>query len=105
MRIMKAENIKNLWDVEMTLNMLKPTNDYLDTIDEYSYEYDDICEYVQKQFCEILDALNLNIVKLTLTNIAIGNIMNMFLWDYLKGEITFDELIDELNKQYEVREV
>ena len=105
MRKIKAKNIKSNDVVKLILDDLKPINEYLDEISEGSWEYEDLCEDIQEQFCEILDYLNMSTMMYTNNNIFITDMMNFVLWDYLKEEITFEELINKLEQYYSSREI
>lgn len=104
MRKIKAENINSKEMVKLILDNLKPINKYLDEIGEESWEYENLCEDIQEQFCEILDYLNMSTMKYTNNNIFITDMMNFALWDYLKEEITFKKLINKLEQHYNARE-
>lgn len=104
MRKIKAENIKNEEVVKLILDSLIPVNQYLDKIGEDSFEYENICEEVQEQFCEILEALNLYLMIYSNKNIAVTDLMIFKMWDYLREEIKFYELIKYLKKEYKRRD-
>ena len=105
MRKIKAENIKSKEMVELILDNLKPINDYLDEIGEESWQYEDLCEDIHEQFCEILDYLNVSTMMYTNHNIFVSEMMTIALWDYLKEELTFEELINKLYQYYDSREI
>lgn len=105
MRKIKSENIKSKDMVRLILDNLKPINEYLDEIGEESWEYEDLCKDIQEQFCEILDYLNMSTMPYTNHNIFTTDIMNFALWDYLKEELTFEELINKLEQYYNSREI
>jgi hypothetical protein len=104
-KMIKAENIHNEEDVKIILDLIKPYNKYLDTIDEYSVEYEDMCFNIQEQFGEIFEALNIGEMKITNKNMMLSDLMCMRTWDYLKGKISFKNLIKELKKDYSKREI
>lgn len=104
MRKVKAENIKNEDVVKIIMDNMIPINKYLDLIDEDSFEYENICDNVQEQFNEILEGLNLHLMKYTNTNICIVDLMLLKMWDYLREETTFDSLMKYLKDEYEKRD-
>jgi predicted rRNA methylase YqxC with S4 and FtsJ domains len=104
MRIIKAKDMKSRDDVKIILDSMIPVNEFLDTISENSIEYEDICFNVQIQFSEIYEALGVEIMKITSKNLAIANLMSFRMWDYLRGEVSFDDLLAYLKKEYESRE-
>lgn len=105
MRKYKAKTINSKEMMKLILDNLKSINEYLDIIGEESWEYEDLCQEIQEQFCEILEYLNMSTMKYTNHNIFITDMMNFALWDYLKEEITFRELINKLEQHYDSRDI
>ena len=99
----KAENITSNEMVKVILDSLVSTNEYLNTIDEGSFEYENICENVQDQFSEIYEFLNIHLMSFNNHNFFIADLMNFKMWDYLREEVAFDSLIDYLNSEYSKR--
>lgn len=98
--MIKSSEIKNLTIVKYILDNLKPINEYIDTLVEDSFEYENLCENVQEQLCEIEEAL-IGKEKYNMENIAKVDIRLMSYWNYLKEEIDFEELLEILKEHSE----
>lgn len=95
MIIKYAKDIKTKETIKYILDMLKPYNSYIDTLVEGSFNYGSACEKISDQLCEIDEAL-CGFEKVDDTSLCNANIRMFSYWDYLKNEIDFDELIDNL---------
>lgn len=102
--MVSAKLIKNEQHIKDILDSLKPYNKYLNTISTDSFEYENICEKIQEQFCEIYEALNISKMKLVAGNLATVDLMNFTMWNYLKNKISFENLLKKLKKYYSSKE-
>lgn len=105
MLLIKANKIINIEMIKMIMDDLIAINEYLDYIGENDQRYEDICSNVQEQFNEILESMNIQLMKITNTNMAITSIMLALMWDYLLKEIEFDDLINRLKAEYSKRDI
>jgi hypothetical protein len=105
MMLIKANKIKNIEMIKMIMDDLIAINEYLDYIGESNQRYEDICSNVQEQFNEILESMNIQLMKITNTNMDITSIMLAIMWDYLRKEIEFDDLINRLKAEYSKRDI
>lgn len=96
--MIKANNITNLQVVKMVLDIIKPINKYIDTLEEDDVEYELLCEKIEEQFCEIEKSL-IGKEKFTEENRVKAMMRMEVYWDYLKSDIDFDELLECL-KEY-----
>lgn len=90
-----AKDIKTKDDIKLLLDMLKPFNSYIDTLIECSLNYELSCEKVSDQLCEIDKAL-CGFEKVDDTSLCNANMRMFSYWDYLKNEIDFNELLNNL---------
>jgi hypothetical protein len=93
-----ANQITNLQIVKRILDGLKPYNSYINTLNENSYEYEDMCENITFQLCEIEEVL-IGKEKYNSENIARADIRIMSYWKYLNGKISFEKLLKNLNEE------
>lgn len=97
--MVKEENIRDLNHVRIILEHLKSINDYIDeNLCEGDYEYEDLCENIVMQICEIEEFI---LGKEIIDSKALFrcDVRMMSYWEYLRNEITFDELMLSL-KEY-----
>jgi len=92
-----AKDIKNKETIKYILDSLKPVNEYIDTLKEDSFEYDDLCEKVADRYLEIDEALT---GKELITDEAIKNatFRTFTYWDYIKEEITWNQFVNKIKK-------
>jgi len=92
-----AKDIKNRETIKYILDSLKSVNEYIDTLREDSFEYDDLCEKVADRYLEIDEALvGKCIITDEVTNLAIFRTFTY--WDYIKEEITWNEFVNRIKK-------
>jgi hypothetical protein len=93
-----AKDIQTKEMVKFILNSLKPMNEYINTLDESSFEYEHLCEKVEEHYLEVDEALIGNELY-NQKNIINADIRRMIYWNYIKGEITWKEFVSEI-KEY-----
>lgn len=95
--MIKADQIKSKETIIAILDYLKPYEEHISTMVEGSYRYENACEWVSEWFFEIEEAL-IGKEKLTDNNQINTDIRMMAYWDYLKGDISVEELFSSLKK-------
>lgn len=94
--MIKSKDILNNEHIKFILDSLKPTEKYINTLNEDSFEYETLCEKVGDQLCEIDEYL----FEKTLINdhyIILADIRIMLYWDYLQSKLSFTKLLNKLN--------
>lgn len=89
--------INNLNDVKEILDSLKPMENYISTLDENSFEYEDLCERVEDVLIEIEKAL-IGKQEYNMSNLAKCDIRIFSYWQYLGNKMTFKKLMKELKE-------
>lgn len=92
-----AKDIKNKNQVKFILDSLKPINEYIDTLDEDSSKYEHFCEKVEEVYLEVDEAL-IGCEEFTKENIINAEVRRMIYWNYIKGDISWNEFISEIKK-------
>jgi len=92
-----ANNIINIEHINLILDSLKPAEQYISTLKEGSYEYENLCESVGEQLCEI-DEYLVGKKKLCDKELCLCDLRMFDYWKYLKGSFSFKTLINKINK-------
>lgn len=95
--MIKSNKIINLKVVENILIKLKEVNKYIDNFNEDSFEYEHLCENIQEQLCEIEEAL-IGAEQFNEENRFRATMRINYYWNYLRNEISFNELLTCLKK-------
>jgi len=94
-RLIKSEQITSFNIIKDILDSLKPTEEYINTLEENSYEYENMCEKVQLYLNEIEDAL-VGKQEYNMHNLARLDSRLYAYWRYLGNKLTFSNLVKEL---------
>lgn len=78
------------------MESLKPINKYIDKLREDSHEHEHLCEKVEEHYLEVDEAL-VGKENFTQENLFNADMRRAIYWDYIKGETSWDEFVDNIN--------
>jgi len=95
LRKILADNIRTKETVKYILDSLKPYNEYIDTLNENSFEYENECERVAGHYLEIDEAL-CGTEIITDESLYKADLRCFAYWAYIREEITWKQLVKQL---------
>jgi hypothetical protein len=92
-----AKDIKNKEIIKYILDLLKPMNEYIDTLEEDSFEYNQCCDKIADHYLEIDEAL-FGCELITQKSTSNAMLRSFTYWAYIKGEINWNTFVKRIKK-------